>query len=180
MKKVFLSIGIVLLAMVVLVGCEEGSNTGGSNSGDLSDETQATLFLEGILALNEAPAPAAGESTGSSYSFEYTLSAGYDDSYSLVFSSPPQYIGSGANVEGTITVTGMTVGQWQSGDDSSLAPGTEVSLTYSLTITATEIPGGSVTIVVAMSGPFDADEPEEFTVRINGELVAVEYPSSGF
>lgn len=180
MKKVFLSIGIVLLAMVVLVGCEEGSNTGGSNSGDLSDETQATLFLEGLMALGEAPEPTTDELTGYSYSFDYDVSAGYNDTYSSVFSAPPQYIGSGANIEGTITVTGMTLGQWESEDDPGLAPGTEVSLTYNLTITATEIPGGSVTIVVAMSGPFDADEPEEFTVRINGELITVEYPTYGF
>ncbi|MGE4454375.1 MAG: hypothetical protein AB7D92_07550 [Sphaerochaeta sp.] len=157
MRKRWVSIGIVLLALVFLMGCEEGSSASAS-------EQEIRLVAESLYATSYIPEPTDENIT--TLSFDYTLTSAdiYDIESSL---ESLQFITAGTTIEGSVSFTGGTYAElWGEGDEPTGNP--RISITYNITVSGSNIPNGSAEIEVYMAGPYE-EGPDTTTVELNGK-----------
>ncbi|MCK9348213.1 MAG: hypothetical protein M0P41_04705 [Sphaerochaeta sp.] len=170
MKK---SIWVVVITIVflLLAGCDE--TTGGSGSSS-EDEALATLIFESMMTFNYGlfeeydPETDAEDTT---ISFTYAPPDGYDAQFATLFTEPPQFVGEGATVNGTLTLTGITLGVFLDGDESGEpAPDTEITISQDMTITGPDLEVSPTTIEIYMAGQADAEAPTTFRLEVNNTV----------
>lgn len=164
------------MALVLVVGCEEGSTT----SQQLSEE-QESLLSESMVAL--VPILFSDRDlSGTSLTFDVILPDNYDTTIENLLGETPHYVCSGTEIEGSISISGCFLEDFFNTENSSIPGTTEVTITYSLTVTGTTIPGGTAAIVVTTTGEYadfwadDANDDDfDVSVSINGQQFEVAY-----
>lgn len=165
------------MALVLVVGCEEGSTT----SQQLSEE-QESLLSESMVAL--VPILFSDRDlSGTSLSFDEIFTETQMTALtSMLGGEAPQYICCGTELEGSISISGCVLKDFFDTENSSIPGTTEVTITYSLTVTGTTIPGGTAAIVVTTTGEYadfwadDANDDDfDVSVSINGQQFEVAY-----
>ena len=170
MKK---SIWVVVITIVFLLfaGCDE--TTGGSGSSS-EEENVATLFFETMMAFDIGlfeeydPETDAEDTT---ISFTYAPPDGYDAQFATLYTEPPQFVGEGATVNGTLTLTGITLGVFLDGDESGEpAPDTEITITQNISVTGPDLEISPTIIELYMAGQADAEAPTTFRLEVNNSV----------
>jgi len=154
----------------VFAGCDE--TTGGSGSSS-EDEALAMLIFETMMAFNIGLFEEYDETYAEASTIEvtYSPSAGYNDQFATLSTSPPQFVGEGATVNGTLTLTGITLGVFLDGDESGEpAPDTEITISQDMTITGPDLEVSPTTIEIYMAGQADAEAPTTFRLEVNNSV----------
>lgn len=175
-RQVGLAILVLFLVLSVLTSCSDSieapgesgdssSETEGGSSGTLTSEQQQNLAIEFLNALNftmmqiHQPSGITLSVDNSTLTFtDYTLSSYYDTAMSAGSLGTTTYIGSGSVFNGTMS------GNYEST--------TGISTTIAdMTITDSDIPGGSVTIAMNLSFDTNTNTVDSFTMALNGTAI---------
>ncbi len=177
MNKRFLWICIVLMALVLVIGCDDSPTDGSGGSQQLSEE-QGTLLSESMMALVPILTANPSSLSGSSITFDETFTNTEIATITMMLGGEaPQYICADTEIEGSITTSGCTLADIY-GDTNSGILSTEVTITYDITLTGTNIPGGTATLEVAATGEYGdfmaedaSDEDFDVSISINGQQI---------
>ena len=191
MNKRFLWICVVLMALVLVVGCEDSPNddssgsggsggSGGSNPATFyaSLTTDQKLLYEFIISMSELEDGLTADSDDThSATFSYTLDSTYDTVIATALGLTPQYIHDGAAVTGRLTLTGITFAEFQDDENEDTYADCNVTMTYSATINSAALPSNPTTIGISSSGRYGDEEPETVSFTVNSNTVSFTLPS---
>ena len=180
MNKRFLWICIVLMALVLVIGCDDSPNNSSGGSGGSGGSDAATAYaamstnqkLVYDFFLTSVPLyTSLTEIDPNLATFLYNLDADYDTTMNAALGFTPQYIHNGTSIDGTLELSGISFNQLNDIDPPP-PDNTTVSMTFTATATGPDIPGdNSVTIVYFTSGEYGADEPSTITFTVDGASV---------
>ncbi|MEA4859131.1 MAG: hypothetical protein VB127_01495 [Sphaerochaeta sp.] len=188
MNKRFLWICIVLMALVLVVGCEDSPTDGSGGSGGSGGSDIATVYaslnadqkllFEFFMTMGELEDVITVDSDDTHRAtFSYTLDSTYDTTITTALGLTPQYIHDGATVTGTLALTGITFAEFQDDENEDTYAEYNVTMTYSATITGDDLPTDPTTIGFSASGRYGDDEPETVTFTVNSVSISFTIPS---
>lgn len=188
MNKRFHWICIVLMALVLVVGCEDSPNdesggSGGSGGSDIATlyaslNTEQKLLFEYFMTMGELENVITADSSDTHRAtFSYTLDSNYDTTITTALGLTPQYIHEGSTVIGTLTLTGITFAEFQDDENEDTYADNNVTITYSATVTGNDLPISPTTIEFYASGRYGDEDPETVTFKVNTVLISFTLPS---
>ena len=185
MNKRFLWICIVLMALVLVIGCDDSPTDGSGGSGGsdpatvyASLNTDQKLLYEFFISMGELE-DALNADTNDTHraTFTYTLDSTYDSLMNTVLGFTPQYVHDGASITGTLVLTGITFGEFQDDENEEDYADNNVTIAYSATITGDDLPSSPTTIGFSASGRYGDEEPDTVSFTVNSTSVTFTIPT---